>query len=101
VDDADAWSPNQGDHAAVEMDERTSPGPAARGWRGELFTPPEARLDPTPTLALALAPTLTPTPTPTLTPTPTPSLTRHPNQARGGSSSRVCGRMRSNLQAAA
>ena len=84
MDDADAWGPNQGDHAAVEMDERTSPGPAARGWRGELFTPPEARLDPTPTLALALAPTLALALAPTLTPTPTPTPSLTPTLTRRG-----------------
>ena len=65
VDDAGTWNPNQGvsalpgDHAAAEMDERSSPGPHARGWRGELFTPPEARLTLTLTLTLTLPPTLT------------------------------------------
>ena len=69
MDDADAWSPNQGDHAAVEMDERTSPGPAARGWRGELFTPPEARLDPHPN----------PRPRPRPNPHPDPDPNPHPD----------------------
>lgn len=74
--------------------------PRAAGAESCLL-PPRRALTLTPTLARALAPTLTPTPSPTLTPTPTPSLNPHPNQARASSSSRVCGRMRSNLQAAA
>ena len=73
VDDAGAWHPNQGGCAlpgdyAAEMDRGGSPGPHTRGWRGELFTPPEARL--------VLTLTLTPTPTLTLTVALTPTRTR-------------------------
>ena len=69
MDDAGAWNPNQGgcalpgDYSAAEMDRGGSPGPHTRGWRGELFTPPEARL----VLTLILTPTLTLTLTVALT----------------------------------